>query len=267
MPDSHVVDRLSDHLEGDSSLAQRALVDAHLARCEACREELRGLRATVALLRGLPDPEPSARLRHDVMRRIRAGEARPPLWPRLLRGVAEPQFAAALAAGIAVFMMFIQFGGRDSLGISATPPPGPVASVLAPAGSTGSGAPEASRPLPVRWVPAIAGAPPVRRVAGMFVGYDSEFTGQRPAAFGPLPLVGTYAAAPIAPLRDLDGEISEAMTDPDAFVARIQRTKVDARRPLIAPLIEHSARRGDVAAVARHLGIGAQPAAFSPAHR
>jgi hypothetical protein len=206
-------------------------------------------------------------VRLEVMRRIRAGEANPPFLRQLFAGIAEPRFVAGLAAAIAVFLVFVQFGGRDILGTATTPPPGLVATALGPAGVTGTGAPEASRPLPVHRVPAIAGAPSVRRTQEMFVGFDAVFSGQRPAAFAPFPLVGYYASAPVAPLRDLDGEIAEAMTNPDAFVARIQRTNADSRRLLIAPLIEHSARRGDVAAVARHLGMAAQPASFSPAHR
>ena len=45
MTDTHVRDRLGDHLEGDLSLDERSRVDAHLARCTECADELRELRA------------------------------------------------------------------------------------------------------------------------------------------------------------------------------------------------------------------------------
>jgi hypothetical protein len=69
------------------------------------------------------------------------------------------------------------------------------------------------------------------------------------------------SAAPEVPLRDLDGELEGLMEDPVAFLDRIRRTAKAARRPMIAPLVEHSARRGDAAAVARYLGMAAQPSA------
>jgi hypothetical protein len=68
-------------------------------------------------------------------------------------------------------------------------------------------------------------------------------------------------AAPEVPLRDLDGELERLIEDPVAFLDQMRRTAEAARRPMIAPLVEHSARRGDAAALARYLGMAAQPGA------
>lgn len=65
-------------------------------------------------------------------------------------------------------------------------------------------------------------------------------------------------AVPESPLRDLDGELEALMADPPAFLDRLRRTSEASRRPLIAPLVEYSARRGDANAVARLTGTAAQ---------
>jgi len=99
---------MPDYLEGDLDLSQRALVDAHLDACESCSEEFGEMTGTIALLRGLPDPEPPPFLVETVMRRIREGEASPGIGDRLrewLAAVTRPQLAlpaTALAAGLLV---------------------------------------------------------------------------------------------------------------------------------------------------------------------
>ena len=50
-PDS---DLLNGYISGDGPPELRAAIAAHLATCDACRENVRSLRGTVALLRGLP---------------------------------------------------------------------------------------------------------------------------------------------------------------------------------------------------------------------
>jgi hypothetical protein len=77
-----------------------------------------------------------------------------------------------------------------------------------------------------------------------------------------VPRFGIYGiASPEIPLRDLDAELEAALANPAEFLERVRRTSVDARRPMIEPLVEHSARRGEVASFARMLGGGVAPIA------
>jgi outer membrane biosynthesis protein TonB len=46
---------LSSYIDGQVSASEAARVEGHLAQCEGCRMELESLRATVALLSGLPE--------------------------------------------------------------------------------------------------------------------------------------------------------------------------------------------------------------------
>ena len=52
--DAHPIDDLSAFLDGELVPAERERVEAHLATCERCREELAELSQTVGLLRRLP---------------------------------------------------------------------------------------------------------------------------------------------------------------------------------------------------------------------
>ena len=52
----HPGPQLADYLDGTLAPAERAAVDAHLASCAACREEVRLARAGHELAAGLPEP-------------------------------------------------------------------------------------------------------------------------------------------------------------------------------------------------------------------
>jgi hypothetical protein len=101
-----VREALGRHLEGELGSAARREVERHLSVCASCRAEHRELRATVELLRGLPDPEPPADLVPGVLRRLESAAAarRSGFVPRGLRAIARgaPLAApiAALAAGL-----------------------------------------------------------------------------------------------------------------------------------------------------------------------
>ena len=108
MNHSDVQKYMADYLEGDLPLGRRALLDAHLDECRACAQELAGMRATISLLRSLPDPEVPHHLADDVMRRVRMGEGQQ-TWLDGLRSVASllvmprvlaPASAVMLAAGV-----------------------------------------------------------------------------------------------------------------------------------------------------------------------
>jgi hypothetical protein len=96
-------------------------METHLEACAPCGSELRELRATVSLLRRLPEPGHPPGLGEAVMARIARAESRPARVRSLLRRAAEPRFAAPLAAGLAG--LFFLFQSADPLQ-TARPPTG-----------------------------------------------------------------------------------------------------------------------------------------------
>lgn len=97
---------LSAYLERDLAAAERSAFDAHLLVCGECTRELDELSETVALLRGLPSPEPPPYLATRVMARIAAGEAEPSGLRRWLAPLLGPALAAPLAAAAAAVAVF-----------------------------------------------------------------------------------------------------------------------------------------------------------------
>jgi putative zinc finger protein len=81
---------LSAYIDGALAPAAQAAVEGHLVTCDLCRAHVAQLRATVSLMRALPDPVPSRRL---VPRLARA-----PAWLAPLRTL------MTLASGAAVFL-------------------------------------------------------------------------------------------------------------------------------------------------------------------
>ncbi|MBW2288125.1 MAG: zf-HC2 domain-containing protein [Deltaproteobacteria bacterium] len=263
-PRGHVLDRLGDHLEGDLTPEDFTRVDAHLAECSACMAELRELRETVALLRGLPDPVPPPRLVAGVMQRIEVeGDSRGRVI-ELFREVAQPRVIAALAAGIAALALFstLDVGEGGLLGPSSDPDRGLIARRDVPAGVPDAGAESARRPRSLSPAPAAPGSFP-RRQQAILVGLEPRVMPPRRAmAISEAPRYGIFgSAAPEVPLRDLESEFEALMADPQAFLDRVERTSASARRPMIAPLVEHSVRRGGVSEINRFLGRAAAPVA------
>lgn len=261
---AHVLDRLGDHLEGDLTPEDFTRVDAHLAECSACAAELRELRETVALLRGLPDPAPSPRLAADVMQRIEVeGDSRGRVI-ELFREVAQPRVVAALAAGIAALALFstLDVGEGGLLGPSSDSDRGLIARRDVPTVASDTGAEIARRPRSLPPVPAAPGSFSRRRQA-ILVGLQPRVMPPRRAtAISEAPRYGIFgSAAPEVPMRDLDTEFEALMADPQAFLERVERTSASARRPMIGPLVEHSARRGGVSEINRFLGRAAAPMA------
>ena len=101
------------HLAGylDETLPpnRRRRLEEHLEYCTDCTTEVRELRETVALLRGLPEPEAPADLAEAVLRRIAAGETEP-TWRALparwlgsfSQTLSSPRLAIPIAAAVAV---------------------------------------------------------------------------------------------------------------------------------------------------------------------
>jgi anti-sigma factor RsiW len=108
----HLDRELIADLVGDLEPAERARVEAHLARCAACRAERDGLAEILAALRSSPPPTPELLWSHwNAELRARLGAARRRAWwrrpwPVLMAG----GLAAALLA--AVWAGFEPSGGR-----------------------------------------------------------------------------------------------------------------------------------------------------------
>lgn len=254
MSDSHVADRLGDHLEGDLTSAEFAGVDTHLADCAECSAELSSLRQTVALVRGLPDPLPPSDLAANVMQRIEADAAsrRPVI--ELFRRMPAPIVYTALAAGFAALVAIPMLDTDNGVLLGSPVGDAPERSAKA---SSSVGAPGAGTESQRRLASLSPDPAPVRSLALYQVPLRVSAEPTQPGRE-----IGFYGnAAPEIPLRDLDGELDAALANPAEFLERVRRTSADARRPLVAPLVEHSARRGDGASFARTLGHGVTPLA------
>ncbi len=99
---------MPDYLEGDLDLTRCALLDAHLDACEGCSQDFAEMRGTIALLRGLPDPEPPPFMAERVMARIQGGEGHRTVGDHLREffgALATPQIALpATALGVGLLM-------------------------------------------------------------------------------------------------------------------------------------------------------------------
>lgn len=136
---------LADYIEGNLAPRQHARVALHIEHCDECQTEVRELRFTVSLLRGLKDPEPPENLAESVLRRIAAGEAEPS-WrqsadqflERAWNRVSLPQYAlpaAGLAGFLAVFWLAPGLDFDRVRGLLAKPQ----ASVVAQTAEVGEG--------------------------------------------------------------------------------------------------------------------------------
>src|SRR5687767_124213 len=121
-------ERLSEYLDGELSAADRAAVDAHLAACDVCREDLEALRAVTARARALPDTVPDVELWSGIAARIDAAPAT--FTPRPTRRFAFtlPQLVAAslaliLSSGGLVWLTRLGAPGTDiPSGFAEAPP-------------------------------------------------------------------------------------------------------------------------------------------------
>jgi len=232
-------ERLGDYLEGQLELGARAEVDAHVADCASCRDELRGLRETVALLRGLPDPEPPADLTASVMARIDL-ERRPQAIRAAFRRL-DASRVAALAAGFAGLALLStwQLAGDGFPGATVVPAPERAEPALL--GNAAGDADTGTRRLsPVPKPPAASPwERPAPRPPSAFV------AGVAPPGFAELPM-GT----PSNRDRELDRQLDRLLGDPSAFLARMGP---DARGERFARLAQHAARRQQARRVASRL--------------
>ena len=98
-------DLLSSYLDGDLTPEQRAEVDAHLAECEACREELELLQLTLDALHDLPELEAPAGFADAVMDRVEAEEEAAKVVPITRARRRVPMWAPVAMAAAACVMV------------------------------------------------------------------------------------------------------------------------------------------------------------------
>jgi anti-sigma factor RsiW len=70
--------QLSEYLDGTASQALCAEIERHVAGCDNCRIVLDTLRRTVALYRGLPQPELPEGFRERLYATLRLDDYAPP---------------------------------------------------------------------------------------------------------------------------------------------------------------------------------------------
>jgi anti-sigma factor RsiW len=63
----HVVELMTDYLEGALSPDERRRFEAHLAHCAACRQYLEQLRSTLDVLGRIPQPEVDPAVREELL--------------------------------------------------------------------------------------------------------------------------------------------------------------------------------------------------------
>jgi len=95
-------DRLSGYLDGDLKGSERALLEAHVERCEDCQDTLASLRRVVMRARSLEDRPPAADLWAGVAERIGAPVRTVVLPVRRRFTFSLPQL---LAAGVALAVL------------------------------------------------------------------------------------------------------------------------------------------------------------------
>lgn len=203
------IEVLSAYLDHALPPADRAHADAHLATCEACRQELRELTATVALLSTLPEPRP----RRSFQLFPSQIQAQAPWWQRLGERML-PRLPAVRAAAVAVALLLVAVTTIDLLrDNNITGPsrpanqPAVLATPIAPHGAlTDTSGPEQAKALPTLTASdALAasqrGAPPTTAVAGQ----TSQTPGPREAqsasntlAAEPMPTMASEAAGRVA---------------------------------------------------------------------
>ncbi len=106
----HSEERLADYLEGQLEAGERALMEAHLAECAACR----GLAAQVSWISGrLPHLPPEVVPSGLVFRILEAtsgtaGQKRATSWKTVLAGLLSPRFALGLGTVAATLFILSQ---------------------------------------------------------------------------------------------------------------------------------------------------------------
>ncbi len=207
---------LSAYIDGEVSASETLRVEEHLARCQECRDELASLRATVGLLRRLPELA--------VPRSFALSEApqrRPTptlVWTARLATSVAAVLLVALLLGDIVGLVSQQRSLEDLASraeVQAPAAPAPLATAAQPSEAAARGIPGAPAPE-LESAPALAAAAAPAAPA--------------PAAPAPAPAPAPAAApAPLAP-----AEAIEALAAPTPAAADAPSIAAPAPAPAIA---------------------------------
>lgn len=123
-------DRLSEYLDGELGVAERAALEAHVAACAACRTTLDELRRVVARAQGLDDRPPTADLWPAIADQIGvarlAGQRARRRFSFTVPQLAAASVALALCSGGVAWLLV---RSRVPAPIATAPSSGPTASV------------------------------------------------------------------------------------------------------------------------------------------
>ncbi len=254
---------MPDYLEGDLDLTRRALLDAHLDGCSSCSRDFAEMRGTIALLRGLPDPEPPPFMADQIIRRIREGEGRFTVADRLRQwfgALLSPQVglpATALGVGL---MMATGVIDPDAFDIDA------LRGQVVPAPAVAQLERVPSRPeTPTRWpepvaqrtpdlqiqLPASSPSAPTRLAGAQDKRWPTRSV-RNPMAARPLTVAN--AGAPVGPLSafrtephaasDLDARLDALIARPASFAADFARRPIFEQEAILRSLAGHARDEG-----------------------
>jgi anti-sigma factor RsiW len=259
MSHARVRGRLSAYLEGDLSPDEELRVAGHLAHCEDCSAELRGLSETVSLLRELSAPEPPPGFAERLLARVEeagAPSARGRFvawWERVASGPwLAPAAATALGLGVfswiqAVDVTFFAAPPAVERPARAEPPAAPLArmAVRSAPKFRGTSAP---------WEASSAVAPP---------------TPQRlPSLAACLPGGPSLRAADSAACAAWNAWlVGMALDDTPGFLAEVDSVPGARREAWLRELSEFAARSGSAPVIGRRLRSTPDPRALVVADR
>ena len=143
----HPDELISASLQGDLTDAERAELDAHLARCERCRATLAAFGAERRILSGLPIADPPRDLSARVRAGIESGRSSGPWWMRRPGLIAIGGSVAAAAVAILAVFAFNNLQGPPVGQQTGSPRPSSAAPSVSAVESTGPTAEPTPAPI------------------------------------------------------------------------------------------------------------------------
>ncbi len=113
-------EQLSEYIDGELDEQSKRTLEGHLAGCEACRDELEGLRRTVAAVKSLPTVPAPEELSSRILASIPARAKVRPLRLRMLRALAA---AAIVVLAFGIVRQVRRMPMRNDAPVPAAPAP------------------------------------------------------------------------------------------------------------------------------------------------